>query len=374
MADEVTPGGSAASLANRRPAAVAPKANTAPLAFAATGFAVDPEGTTYDDPAALAAAIAKKRLGMSHIPPGVKDDYVHLATYQKPEFAHQLGSKAEDNGLVFRQAQREASALVASGAVCAPLDPVWDKITLGEQFDADLEQALPTIGAPQGGIRFRPYSKPDVTRMLAGVGHYLYGARETGCEHPGRRPVPAADPGEPEREPPVDDGCEHDGDVRRGERADHRGRYDHRRHRWCARRVEPEALCDARLHRRGRLLHRGVLDLPEGGQPPVPDHPGSGRGGAGRPRHRLPAGEGGVDPQLHEGDRHRHHPRTSTACRLRSASCSHSTPPQSATARRTCCRRPRRSRRSSLATSSASWPSTSRSRVASTTRSPRCRG
>ena len=98
---------------------------------------------------------------------------------------------------MFRQAQREAQSLVASGAVCAPLDPVWDKITLGEQFDADLEQALPTIGAPQGGIRFRPYSKPDVTRMLAGVGHYLYGARETGANTPADALYPQPTPANP---------------------------------------------------------------------------------------------------------------------------------------------------------------------------------
>jgi hypothetical protein len=176
--DEVTTG-TAASLAARRPDAVAPK-STVVASFVATGFAVDPEGTEYDV-TSLAAAISKKRVGMTHIPAGVSQDYVPLATYTKtfPDDMV-LTEKADHNSAVMKRAARQATALVASGAVCAPLDPVWDKITLGETYDTDLEQAIPTVAAPQGGLRFRPYSKPNITAMLAGVGHYTYGPAPTG--------------------------------------------------------------------------------------------------------------------------------------------------------------------------------------------------
>lgn len=195
--DEVTTPQSAAALATRRPDAVAPKTSGRSVSFAATGFAVDPEGTQYESAAEVAAAISKKRIGMTHVAPGVSQDYVSLATYHKtfPE-DRTLGAKADQNGLVMRAAARDAGALVASGAVCAPLDPVWEKITLGESFDADLQQAIPTVGAPQGGIRYRPYAKPDISNLLAGVGHYNYGA-VTDFSHVGATNAPVTVAGSP---------------------------------------------------------------------------------------------------------------------------------------------------------------------------------
>jgi len=178
--DEVTP--SAAALATSRPAAVAPRANDNAAHFQATGFSVDPEGTKYEDPFELATAIAKKRQGMTHVPAGVKDDYVRLASLNKGfEDGKMMGSDAARNGSILDAAGREATALVASGAICTQLETNYEQITLGAPLDAPLASALPTVGASKGGLRFRPYSKANIIAALEGIGHITYGPGAGAC-------------------------------------------------------------------------------------------------------------------------------------------------------------------------------------------------
>jgi len=178
--EEVTP--NAAALATARPAALAPRANENAASFQATGFSVDPEGTKYEDPMELATSIAKKRQGMTHVPAGVKDDYVRLASLNKGfEDGKMMGSDASRNGSILDAAGREATALVASGAICTQLETNYEQITLGAPLDAPLASALPTVGASKGGLRFRPYSKANIIAALEGIGHITYGPGAGAC-------------------------------------------------------------------------------------------------------------------------------------------------------------------------------------------------
>jgi len=178
--EEVTP--NAAALATARPAALAPRANENGASFQATGFSVDPEGTKYEDPLELATSIAKKRQGMTHVPAGVKDDYVRLASLNKGfEDGKMMGSDAGRNGSILDAAGRDATALVASGAICTQLETNYEQITLGAPLDAPLASALPTVGASKGGLRFRPYSKASIVAALEGIGHITYGPGAGAC-------------------------------------------------------------------------------------------------------------------------------------------------------------------------------------------------
>jgi hypothetical protein len=128
------------------------------------------EGTALDR-MELATAITKKRHGMNNASSGSYERIV-LATAQS-DLPNKVAGGAEENFSVFDTVRtswalesQERTSLVASGGNCAPLPPSYEFFRLAEQINP-VEQALPTVEAPRGGIRF--ITPPDWTDALAGV-------------------------------------------------------------------------------------------------------------------------------------------------------------------------------------------------------------
>ena len=156
MSDQTTD-----NLTAARPDGVAPVTDEAPVAGAslvasnaAPGLA---EGAALDHKT-LALAIAKKRHGMNNASAGSYERIV-LATAQS-DLPNKVSGGAEENFEVFsrvandwRSYRSQQTALVASGGNCAPLEPSYEFFRLAESLNP-VEQALPTVEAPRGGIRF----------------------------------------------------------------------------------------------------------------------------------------------------------------------------------------------------------------------------
>jgi hypothetical protein len=128
------------------------------------------EGTALDR-MELATAITKKRHGMNNASSGSYERIV-LATAQS-DLPNKVAGGAEENFSVFDTVRtswalesQQRTSLVASGGNCAPLPPSYEFFRLAEQINP-VEQALPTVEAPRGGIRF--ITPPDWTDALAGV-------------------------------------------------------------------------------------------------------------------------------------------------------------------------------------------------------------
>lgn len=128
------------------------------------------EGTALDR-MDLATAITKKRHGMNNASSGSYERIV-LATAQS-DLPNKVAGGAEENFSVFDTVRtswalesQQRTSLVASGGNCAPLPPSYEFFRLAEQINP-VEQALPTVEAPRGGIRF--ITPPDWTDALAGV-------------------------------------------------------------------------------------------------------------------------------------------------------------------------------------------------------------
>ena len=128
------------------------------------------EGTALDR-MELATAITKKRHGMNNASSGSYERIV-LATAQS-DLPNKVAGGAEENFSVFDTVRtswalesQQRTSLVASGGNCAPLPPSYEFFRLAEQINP-VENALPTVEAPRGGIRF--ITPPDWTDALAGV-------------------------------------------------------------------------------------------------------------------------------------------------------------------------------------------------------------
>lgn len=144
-----------------RPDGVAPVTETeapAGAALVASNAAPGtPEGTVLDR-WALANAITRKRHGMNNASAGSYERIV-LATAQS-DLPNKVGGGAEENFSVFatvadqwRSTRTQQTALVASGGNCAPLEPSYEFFRLAVPLNP-VEQALPVVEAPRGGIRF----------------------------------------------------------------------------------------------------------------------------------------------------------------------------------------------------------------------------
>lgn len=161
-------------LRERRPEAVAPRsqverAGVTLAARFAGGNTV--EGQPIDIPT-LAQAIVDKRLAMGNVPSGIFDKItVASATIDFGDDV--VGGGAQENFSTLRRVaernvkvREEITALVASGGVCAPLEPSYDFFRLAEAMDP-VERCLGVVGAPRGGIRY--IQPPDWRDACAGV-------------------------------------------------------------------------------------------------------------------------------------------------------------------------------------------------------------
>lgn len=142
-----------AGLAKRRPAATAPRETAARSEFmSASGHAIGvPEGHRFETSLEVAEAITRKRMQMGVVPDGTRE-YLSIATGAK-QIPNAIGSDAVENFSVLRNLQGNMSSLVASGGYIAPLTPLYDFFRLAEP-QTPVEDALPVVQAPRGGIRF----------------------------------------------------------------------------------------------------------------------------------------------------------------------------------------------------------------------------
>jgi hypothetical protein len=162
-----------ARLRDRRPEAVAPRSRPSGGAIlAARGIGGNvTEGQTIDI-SALAKAITDKRIAMGNSPSGTFDKItVASATVDFGE--DMVGGGAQENFATLRRLgaddaryRSEVTTVVASGGVCAPLEPNYDFFRLADAMNP-VEGCLPTAGAPRGGIRF--ISPPDWRDACPGV-------------------------------------------------------------------------------------------------------------------------------------------------------------------------------------------------------------
>jgi len=161
------------ALTRRIPEGVTPLADSAPsgaILHASNAIPGLSEGTALDR-MQLATAITKKRHGMNNASSGTYERVV-LATAQS-DLPNKVSGGAEENFSVFDTVRaewaastRERTSLVASGGNCAPIPPSYEFFRLAEPLNP-VEQTLPSVEAPRGGIRF--ITPPDWTDALAGV-------------------------------------------------------------------------------------------------------------------------------------------------------------------------------------------------------------
>lgn len=118
-----------------------------------TRQAADGPGQVFASPAEVANAMWKKRMSFGNIPSGTRDE-MSIATGTKvwDEELPSLGLDPIENLKAFNQLT-ERGGLVASGAQCTPQTQLYDFFRLAEPIQ-DVENALPTVQAPRGGIRF----------------------------------------------------------------------------------------------------------------------------------------------------------------------------------------------------------------------------
>jgi len=173
VADDKTPN-TVARLSERRPEAVKPESA---VQRASAGLAARfTNGSTNDGDAIgvsdLAQAIVEKRLSMGNVPSGIFDK-ISVASATLNFGDDVVGGGAQENYNVFRRVssqhgtvRQETTALVASGGVCAPLEPDYDFFRLAEEMNP-VERCLPLVGAPRGGIRY--IVPPDFRDAAGGV-------------------------------------------------------------------------------------------------------------------------------------------------------------------------------------------------------------
>lgn len=161
--------GTLAALRQRRPPSSAPRVGNRTGAFMkATGnaIALDP-GSPLDNPLAVAKAICDKRHRFGNIPDGVSNDYISVATGYK-ELGEVVPADAEENFSLLRDLRQNQAALVAAAACCAPFTPLYDFFRLAEPQNP-VEESLPAILAPRGGIRFIR-GECDLADAVAAIG------------------------------------------------------------------------------------------------------------------------------------------------------------------------------------------------------------
>lgn len=111
------------------------------------------EGSPFENPLAVATAIADKRHSMTSVPGGTRD-FVSIAHTDKfIDGEHLSQADAVDNFRILRDMQVGAKALVASGHPCAEYAPSYEFFRLAEPQNP-VEQGTSVVQAPRGGINY----------------------------------------------------------------------------------------------------------------------------------------------------------------------------------------------------------------------------
>lgn len=135
----------------------------------ATAFATVPESTQFVTTKDVAQALWRKRMAFGNIPKGVSEQ-LSIATGTKTFDAGtpMVGMDPQTNLVALRDIQQ---ALVASGEFCTPQTQLYNFFRLAQPI-RDVEDAIPTVQAPRGGIRF---IQANCTIQGAGaIGSYTY--------------------------------------------------------------------------------------------------------------------------------------------------------------------------------------------------------
>lgn len=135
----------------------------------ATAFATVPESTAFMSTKDVAQALWRKRMAFGNIPRGVSEQLsIATGTKQFDEGTPMVGMDPQTNLVALRDIQQ---ALVASGEFCTPQTQLYNFFRLAQPI-RDVEDAIPTVQAPRGGIR---YIQANCTIKGAGaIGSYTY--------------------------------------------------------------------------------------------------------------------------------------------------------------------------------------------------------
>lgn len=131
--------------------AAAPKPVSKQEFMVATEHAKVPSGTHFETPLDVARAIDARKQSFGNIPSGTYQQ-LSIATGTKTfeQDAPILGLDPIANLVALGEVQK---ALVASGECCTPQTQLYDFFRLAQPI-RDVEDAIPTVQAPRGGIRF----------------------------------------------------------------------------------------------------------------------------------------------------------------------------------------------------------------------------
>ena len=161
-----------AALSTARPSAFAPaRRESGPrralATFADSGIVSATSKGEQIDRRRLAELISQKHSQLSRLSNTTAYEPIILASARANFSADEvLGSGHEENLSIIQRATQQGEALVASGGNCAPLTPNYDVFNVAEA-QSPIEGALPTVGAPRGGVRY--ITPPAWTEASTGV-------------------------------------------------------------------------------------------------------------------------------------------------------------------------------------------------------------
>lgn len=117
------------------------------------------EGTVLEGVDQIAAVISETFNRMK-VGDGVKMDQMPVVTIDREHPITLDGDEFANFSRLIEARQQVDEALVASGAYCAPSEPIYSFFPLGD-VQVPVEQSLPVVGAPRGGVRYARKGSPS---------------------------------------------------------------------------------------------------------------------------------------------------------------------------------------------------------------------
>ncbi|MEO1063629.1 MAG: major capsid protein [Actinomycetota bacterium] len=119
------------------------------------------EGSVVDGVDQMAEVISETFNKMK-VGDGVRMDHMPLVTIDREHEITLDGDEYKNFSRLIEARQQVDEALVASGAYCAPSEPIYSFFPLGD-VQVPVEQSLPVVGAPRGGVRYARKGSPSAT-------------------------------------------------------------------------------------------------------------------------------------------------------------------------------------------------------------------